>query len=101
MFAPIRYSLIALAASVPTFAATALEPGERERIEAREFERLRQWDRACESYLRLLADDRQQPEVRERLALCLRHLHQARRHGDPLYRAYVAALPLSQALALY
>jgi carboxyl-terminal processing protease len=79
--------------------ATTPEPADRG--EAREFERLGQWERASEAYLRLLAEDRNQPETRQRLAHCLRHVQQIRRHNDPSYRNYVAALPLSQALALY
>lgn len=79
--------------------ATTPEPADRS--DAREFERLGQWERASEAYLRLLAENRNQPEVRERLADCLRHVQQVRRHSDPSYRSYATALPLSQALALY
>jgi C-terminal peptidase prc len=84
-----------------TSAATSPEPTERDRLEAREYERLGDWGRASEAYLRLLGEDRNQPEVRERLALCLRHIHQARRHSDPVYRSYIAALPVSHAVGLY
>src|SRR5262245_56778938 len=81
--------------------ATAPEPADRERAEARELERLGDWGRASEVYLRLLGEDRNQLETRERLTLCLHHLRQTRRHADPVYRSYVAALPLSQAIGLY
>jgi C-terminal peptidase prc len=81
--------------------ATAPEPAERDRVEARDCEQNGDWERASECYLRLLADDRNQPELRERLALCLRHLHLSHRHNDPSYRSHVAALPLSHAVTLY
>lgn len=74
---------------------------DRDRNDAREFERAGQWDRACEAYLRLLSDDRNQPEVRDRLVYCLRRWQQARRHADPDFRKHVAAMPLSQALTIY
>lgn len=80
-------------------AATTPEPADRS--DARELERLGEWEKASEVYLRLLAENRNQPELRERLARCLRHVHQTRRHHDPHYRSYAAALPLSQAVALY
>src|SRR5262245_16014624 len=81
--------------------ATAPEPADRDRTDARELEQMGDWGRASEAYLRLLGEDRNQPEIRERLTLCLRHLRQTRRHADPVYRNYVAALPLSQAIGLY
>src|SRR6476619_4612850 len=76
------------------WSATTPEPADRDQAEAREFERRGQWERASELYLRLLADDRRQPESRDRITACLRHLQQARRHADPAYRSYAAALPL-------
>jgi carboxyl-terminal processing protease len=85
----------------PALGAATVEPGDRDRAEARDLEQQNQWDRASEIYLRLLADDRQQPDLRERLTHCLRRLQQTRRHADPAYRAYAASLPLSQAVALY
>lgn len=83
--------------------SAAAEPvnADRDRTEAREFERAGQWDRACEAYLRLLSEDRHQPEVRERLGYCLRRWQQARRHADPVFRKHLAAMPLSQALTIY
>jgi carboxyl-terminal processing protease len=76
-------------------------PGDGLRQEALEYERLGQWDKACEAYVKLLADNRQQPELRERLQQCVRRLHQARRHRDPVYRNKLVALPVSQALEVY
>jgi carboxyl-terminal processing protease len=93
-------AILALGVSVNgTRAAPA--PADHWRQEAQEFERLGQWEKACESYARLLAQDRQQPEVRDRLRQCIRRLHQARRHRDPIYLSRVLTLPMSQALALY
>src|SRR5206468_3984350 len=71
------------------------------RDEAREFERRGQWDRACDVYARLLATDRRQSELRERLQYCVRRLHQVRRHQDPVFRDKVLSLPTAQALVLY
>jgi C-terminal peptidase prc len=81
--------------------ATAPEPTERVPATARILEQAGQWEQACEAYLKVLADNRDQPEIRERLAQCLRRWRQARRNSDPVYCASAGALPLSQALALY
>ncbi|HEX4591253.1 MAG TPA: S41 family peptidase [Gemmataceae bacterium] len=71
------------------------------RQEAQSYEQLGQWDKATEAYARLLAADRQQPELRAHLQLCIRRSHQVRRQHDPVYRTKVLALPVSQALDLY
>ena len=76
-------------------------PADPSRQEAQDFERLGQWEQACEAYARLLAQDRQQPEVRDRLRQCVRRLHQDRRHRDPVYRSTILSLPPSAALSLY
>lgn len=89
-----------LAVSAPAGPAAPV-PVEEGRQEAQAFELLGQWEKACESYVRLLSQDRQQPDVRDRLRYCVRRLQQVRRHRDPVYRARVLALPMSQALALY
>jgi carboxyl-terminal processing protease len=85
----------------PPHGPAAPAPDDQVRLEAKEFERLGQWERACEAYAKLLAENRQQPELRDRLQQCVRHLHQARRHRDPVYRTKVLALPVSQALDVY
>jgi carboxyl-terminal processing protease len=97
--------LAVLATALPVAAAPAdpmppAPPGQW-RHEAEAFERQGRWDRAGEAYLKLLGLDRNQPAVRERLVLCLRHVQLARRHADPAYRQQVAQLPLPRALALY
>jgi carboxyl-terminal processing protease len=93
-----------------TFAALAMQatigwaapvPVDSPRQQAQEFERLGQWEKACEAYAGLLAQDRQQPELRDRLRQCVRRLHQVRRHRDPVYRSTILSLPASQALTLY
>jgi C-terminal peptidase prc len=76
-------------------------PVDELRPDTREFERLGQWEQACAAYAQLLAENRQQPELRDRLRQCVRHLHQTRRLRDPVYRTQVLTLPLSQALAVY
>ena len=46
-----------------------------------------QWDKAIEAYVRLLAQDRQQPEPRAiGCKTASGDRHQARRHRDPVYR---------------
>lgn len=82
-------------------ARSAPATADRDSFEAREFERKGQWERACDVYLRLLADDRQQSDLRERLGHCLRRWQQARRLADEHYRHHVAAMPLSQSLTTY
>jgi carboxyl-terminal processing protease len=83
------------------FARAATPPADPGRQDAREYELLGQWDKACEVYVRLLAQDRQQPELRERLQQCIRRLHQVRRHRDPVYLTKIVSMPVSQALDLY
>ncbi len=95
--------LIGFAVAGRVTAADAPSPvaADPARQEAREYEQLGQWDKACEVYVRLLAQDRQQPDLRDRLQQCIRRAHQVRRHGDPVYRDKVLTLPVSQALGLY
>ena len=89
--------VVAIIATIPS----GIWAADTSRKEAQEFEQAGQWDKACEVYARLLSQDRQQPELRERLQICVRRLHQARRHRDPVYRDNLLSLPVSQALALY
>jgi C-terminal peptidase prc len=91
-------AVIGLSAAVGRSAAPPTDPL---RQEALRFEQLGQWDKACEVYAQLLAQDRQQSELRDRLQLCLRRSHQVRRHADPVYREKLLTLPVSQALDLY
>src|SRR5207248_1809365 len=86
---------------VPNGGTAAPVPPDQLRQQALEYERLGQWDRACEAYVKLLAEDRQQPELRERLQQCVRHLHQARRHRDSIFRSKVLSLSMPQALGVY
>jgi C-terminal peptidase prc len=72
-----------------------------QRDEAIQFERRGEWDKACDVYARLLAVDRRQPGVRERLQYCVRRLHQVRRHQDPVFREKMLSLPTAQAVHLY
>ncbi len=66
--------------------------------EAQDLERSRQWERAGEVYLRILTHDSKNAIVRERLLNCMRHLHQIRRHADPVYRTKILGQSFSQAL---
>jgi carboxyl-terminal processing protease len=86
---------------LPTLGMAATPPQEALWQEAQGYEQAGQWDRATEAYGRLLAQDRQQPDLQARLQFSVRRSHQARRHRDPVYRTKVLALPVSQALDLY
>ncbi len=93
--------LLGVLTFAPQLGRAAPLPPDPTREDALELERSGQWERACEVYVRLLAEDRQQPELRERLRLCVRHLHQVRRHRDPVYRGRVKDLAVTQALTAY
>jgi C-terminal peptidase prc len=93
--------LAALAAHASPAHAAPFDDSDQLRRNASDSERLGQWERACDLYVRLLADDRTSTELRDRLRQCVRHLQQARRHRDPLYRDRVQSLSLTQALATY
>jgi carboxyl-terminal processing protease len=71
------------------------------RTKAGQFEKDRQWDRACEVYEQLLTRERGLHGVRERYLECLRHARQVSRHRDETYRQQVLNLKLSRALDLY
>ncbi|HEX4592249.1 MAG TPA: S41 family peptidase [Gemmataceae bacterium] len=92
---------IAVWGLLPTLAIAASPPHDALRQEAQAYEQAGQWDKATEAYARLLAQDRQQPELHARLQNSVRRSHQARRHRDPVYRTNVLGLPVSQALDLY
>jgi len=69
--------------------------------QAQELELQGQWERAFQLYCRLLSMDRQQPGLRDRMFVCLRHVLQVRRHRDPSFQEKVLALPFTKALDLY
>jgi C-terminal peptidase prc len=99
---PAGYGVALLVFGVVAVAApSATLPPDPVRQDAEALERDGQWDQAVDAYSRLLARDRQQVDVRNGLQRCLRRLHQAQRHRDPVYRAKVLSLPVSQALDLY
>jgi carboxyl-terminal processing protease len=82
-------------------AESATDGADQVRLQALEAERLGQWEQAQALYLRLLADERPSPDLRERFQQCVRHVQQIRRHRDPVYRARIQTLSLAQALAVY
>src|SRR5438874_2659939 len=82
-------SVLCLLSPFSPAAAAPAPPAERLADDARQYERLGQWDKACQAYVQLLAADRSRPELHERLVECARRLHQARRHRDPVYRTTV------------
>src|SRR5437763_1937583 len=57
---------IALGAAVaPPAPAAPAPPAERLADDARQYERLGQWDKACQAYVQLLAADRTRPELHD------------------------------------
>jgi carboxyl-terminal processing protease len=80
-------------------------PGPRElkalRVQAEQFERLADWEHACQAYDLLLRLDRTQPGIRGRLLHCLRRYWQASRQKDSSYRKEVLTLGYPQALKIY
>jgi carboxyl-terminal processing protease len=72
------------------------------RKQADQYERQRDWEKACEVYERLLGYGRNLPELRERYRNALRRFYQVRRHSrDDTYLKDVLSLKYSQALRLY
>src|SRR5262249_20898724 len=71
------------------------------RQEAEEYEKKGEWERAGEIYWKIFSQDRQSPGVRQKLLLCMRHVQQARRHQDRLYREQVRELSFSKSLRGY
>lgn len=59
------------------------------------------WEGAFAALCELHHADRAAADVRDRLNAALRRVQQLRRHRDPRYREYVAALPLTDAVALF
>lgn len=97
--------LLALIADVragdPVAAAAPQNATEiRQRAEAAE--RAGDWDSAFALYCHLaIADRTTTPGLREKLANAYRRVQQLRRHRDPAFQSFSAALPTSDALALY
>jgi carboxyl-terminal processing protease len=72
------------------------------RKQADRYERLRDWEKACEVYERLIGCGHNPPEIRQRYRNALRRYYQVRRHrDDDTYTKNVLSLNYSQALRLY
>jgi carboxyl-terminal processing protease len=71
------------------------------RSQAEQWERLADWEHACQTYDLLLRLDRTQPALRDRLLHCLRRYYQASRQKDPSYRRDVLTLSYPEALHIY
>jgi carboxyl-terminal processing protease len=69
--------------------------------QAAALERQHDWLEACRVYDEILHRDRGQADARQGYQRCLRCVHMARRHRDPLYRQAIARLTAQQALDLY
>jgi carboxyl-terminal processing protease len=69
--------------------------------EALAFEKLGQWESACEAYERILRLRTDEPGIKERYVHCVRRLWQVRRHHDDSYRKEVLSIEFGQAVHLY
>jgi carboxyl-terminal processing protease len=94
-------AVLALLAGVPVSLFAANVARDQLRQEAEEFEKKGEWERAGEIYWKIFSQDQQSPVVRQKLLLCMRHVQQARRHQDPVYREQVRALSFSKSLKGY
>jgi len=95
----IAIGVLLLAVSVAN--ATNITSPNKLRKEAEALERKGEWQQAGEIYLRLLAQDKNSPDLRGKILICLRHIQQKRRHTDPQYLERIRELPLSRALNAY
>lgn len=83
--------------------AAGVDPLDRLREEGLKLEEQGQWFKACELYAQILRGDRALADIKERYQLCLRHIHQLRRHRDPGFREAVLnpKLKFTQTLDIY
>ncbi len=59
------------------------------------------YEEALRHYLRAFTAGRTDPDTRDHIRLCFRHVTQAERHRDPGFQKFVAAMPATDALTLY
>ncbi len=71
------------------------------RARAAAAERAGDWDAALAAYLDLPAAARTEPATRDRLLNAARRAAQARRHRDPAYQQFAAALPVRDAAQVF
>jgi hypothetical protein len=98
-------ALGALGLLAPARAAAAGDPDDKATKlfdDARSLESREDWRKACRLYWQVLRTDPTNTEVRERLQVCLRHVHLLRRHhDDETFRKAVFELKPDAALAVY
>jgi carboxyl-terminal processing protease len=71
------------------------------RLTAAQFEKVGNWEKACEAYDALLRLERGRPETRARFFHCLRRYYQVLRQQDESYRKEVLTLGYPQTLKIY
>lgn len=59
------------------------------------------FDKALQLYLKAFTAGRSDPDTRDHIRLCFRHVYQTERHRDPAFQQFVQSLQTSDALALY
>lgn len=59
------------------------------------------WEAAFAAYCRLYVADRGAPDVREKLGVLFRRVHQVRRHRDPQYAKFVTTMSFADASKLF
>lgn len=99
----IAAAAVLLAALGPAAVATPIPWGDARqtpaqlRARAAAAERTGDWDAALAAYLDLPAAERTEPATRDRLVNAARRAAQARRHRDPAFQQFAAALPVRDA----
>ncbi|QDU22387.1 S41 family peptidase [Urbifossiella limnaea] len=95
-FAAAAVLLAALGSAAPAAPLSGSSPAQL-RARAAAAERAGDWDAALAALLDLPAADRAEPATRDRLVNAARRATQARRHRDPAFQQFVAALPVRDA----
>jgi carboxyl-terminal processing protease len=105
---PIVVAAVALAVAAPfgwaEDAPRAKKPPadvERMLTDAAKAEADGKYEEALRHYLRAFTAGRTDPDTRDHIRICLRHVAQAERHRDPAFQKFVAAMPATDALTLY
>src|SRR5436190_20131075 len=100
MIALLRLGLVGLVAITPVLAEAPKKDAAALIAAARAAEKLQQFDKAMDLYVRGFLAGERGPDVRDRIHDCYRQTAQTRRHKDPAFREYVLALPPAEGLNL-
>lgn len=88
--------------AAPTASSAAMgDPVKTLRLQAEQYERLGDWERAADKYEEILRLDRTHPGIKARYSHCLRRYFQVVRLRDASYRKDVLTLSFPQAMRMY